>query len=41
MRLKEQGSAFLRGDQHTNQVQVLNALMEDKDSFFDTALVGL
>ena len=25
---------------HTNQVQVLNALMEDKDRFFDTALVG-
>ena len=41
MRLKEQGKVrFFGVTTHTNQVQVLNALMEDKDRFFDTALVG-
>src|SRR5450759_2834243 len=39
--LKEQGKVrFFGVTTHTNQVQVLNALMEDKDRFFDTALVG-
>ena len=39
--LKKQGKVRFCGvTTHTNQVQVLNALMEDKDSFFDTALVG-
>jgi uncharacterized protein len=41
VKLKEQGKVrFLGVTSHTNQVQVLNALMKDKDSFFDTALVG-
>ena len=41
VRLKEQGKVrFFGVTTHTNQVQVLNALMEDKDRFFDTALVG-
>jgi predicted aldo/keto reductase-like oxidoreductase len=41
IRLREQGKVrFFGATTHTNQVQVLNALMEDKDSFFDTALVG-
>jgi len=41
VRLKEQGKVRFCGvTTHTNQVQVLNALMEDKDRFFDTALVG-
>jgi len=41
VRLKEQGKVRFCGvTTHTNQVQVLNALIEDKDRFFDTALVG-
>jgi len=41
VRLRQQGKVrFLGVTTHTNQEQVLNALMEDKDSFFDTALVG-
>ena len=41
VRLKQQGKVrFFGVTTHTNQVQVLNALMEDKDRFFDTALVG-
>jgi hypothetical protein len=41
VRLKEQGKVrFFGVTSHTNQVQVLNALLEDKDNFFDTALVG-
>ena len=41
VRLKEQGKVrFFGVTTHTNQVSVLNALMEDKDHFFDTALVG-
>ncbi len=41
VRLREQGKVrFLGVTSHTNQVQVLNALMEDKDQFFDTALIG-
>lgn len=41
LKLKKQGKVrFLGVTTHTNQVQVLNALMEDKDNFFDTALVG-
>ncbi len=41
VRLREQGKVrFFGVTSHTNQVQVLNALMEDKDRFFDTALVG-
>jgi predicted aldo/keto reductase-like oxidoreductase len=41
VKLKEQGKVrFFGVTTHTNQVQVLNALMEDKDRFFDTALVG-
>lgn len=41
VKLKEQGKVrFFGVTSHTNQVQVLNALMEDKDIFFDTALVG-
>lgn len=40
-RIKEQGKARFCGvTTHTNQVQVLNALVADKDNFFDTALVG-
>lgn len=40
VKLKEQGKArFFGVTSHTNQVQVLNALMEDKDKFFDMALV--
>ncbi len=41
LKLREQGKArFFGVTTHTNQVQVLNALIEDKDAFFDTALVG-
>ncbi|MGD0277972.1 MAG: aldo/keto reductase [Smithella sp.] len=41
VKLKQQGKArFFGVTTHTNQVQVLNALMEDKDKFFDTALVA-
>jgi uncharacterized protein len=41
VRLKEQGKVRFCGvTTHTNQVHVLNALIEDKDHFFDTALVG-
>jgi hypothetical protein len=41
MRLREQGKVrFFGVTTHTNQVQVLNALMEDKAGFFDTALVA-
>jgi len=40
-KIKQQGKArFLGVTTHTGQVKVLNALMEDKDKFFDTALVG-
>jgi len=40
-RLKEQGKVrFFGVTTHTNQAQVLNALLEDKDKFFDTALVA-
>jgi uncharacterized protein len=40
-KLRQQGKVrFFGVTTHTNQVQVLNALMEDKDRFFDTALVG-
>ncbi|PKN71459.1 MAG: hypothetical protein CVU54_00095 [Deltaproteobacteria bacterium HGW-Deltaproteobacteria-12] len=41
VRLREQGKVrFFGVTTHTNQVQVLNALVADKDRFFDTALVG-
>jgi predicted aldo/keto reductase-like oxidoreductase len=41
VRLKEQGKVrFFGVTTHTNQVSVLDALIEDKDHFFDTALVG-
>ncbi|MGV8059265.1 MAG: aldo/keto reductase [Smithellaceae bacterium] len=41
LKLRQQGKArFFGVTTHTNQVQVLNALIEDKDAFFDTALVG-
>jgi uncharacterized protein len=41
VRLREQGKVrFFGVTTHTNQIQVLNALTADKDSFFDTALVG-
>ena len=41
VKIREQGKArFLGVTTHTNQVQVLNALINDKDDFFDTALVG-
>jgi uncharacterized protein len=40
LKLRNQGKVrFFGVTTHTNQVQVLNALMEDKDKFFDTALV--
>ena len=40
-KIKQQGKArFLGVTTHTGQVKVLNALMEDKDKFFDMALVG-
>lgn len=41
VRLKEQGKArFFGVTTHTNQANVLNSLLEDKDDFFDMALVG-
>jgi len=41
VKLKQQGKVrFFGVTTHTNQVQVLNALVEDKDKFFDTALVA-
>jgi uncharacterized protein len=41
IKLREQGKVrFFGVTTHTNQVQVLSALVEDKDNFFDTALVG-
>ena len=41
MKLKEQGKArFFGVTTHTNQAEVVNALADDKDQFFDTALVG-
>ena len=40
VRLKEQGKVrFFGVTSHTNEAEVLNALVDDKDSFFDTALV--
>lgn len=40
-KLKEQGKVRFFGiTTHTNQIEVLNALVADKDRFFDTALVG-
>lgn len=40
VRLKEQGKARFCGvTSHTNEAEVLNALADDKDRFFDTALV--
>jgi len=41
VRLKEQGKVrFFGVTTHKNQPEVLNALVDDKDRFFDTALVG-
>ena len=41
IRLKEQGKVrFFGVTTHTNQAEVLQALVDDKDKFFDTALVG-
>jgi predicted aldo/keto reductase-like oxidoreductase len=41
VKLREQGKVrFFGVTTHTNQVEVLNALVADKDRFFDTALVG-
>ena len=41
LRLKEQGKVrFFGVTTHTNQSDVLNALVEDRDRFFDTALVA-
>lgn len=40
VRLKEQGKVrFFGVTSHTNEAEVLNALVDDKDRFFDTALV--
>ena len=40
VRLKEQGKVrFFGVTSHTNEAEVLNALADDKDRFFDTALV--
>lgn len=40
VRLKEQGKVrFVGVTSHTNEAEVLNALVDDKDRFFDTALV--
>jgi len=41
VKLKEQGKVrFFGVTTHTNQADVLNALVDDRDRFFDTALVG-
>ena len=41
LKLKERGKVrFFGVTSHTNQAEVLRALVEDKDHFFDTALVG-
>ncbi len=41
MKLKEQGKVrFFGVTTHTNQADVLNALVDDSDRFFDMALVG-
>jgi hypothetical protein len=41
LKLKEQGKVrFFGVTTHTNQAEVLNALVDDRDRFFDTALVG-
>lgn len=41
IKLKEQGKVrFFGVTTHTNQVEVINALVDDKDQFFDMALVG-
>jgi len=41
IRLKEQGKVrFFGVTTHTNQADVLNALVDDQDRFFDMALVG-
>jgi aryl-alcohol dehydrogenase-like predicted oxidoreductase len=41
VRLKEQGKVrFFGVTSHTNEAEVLNALADDKDRFFDTALVS-
>ena len=41
IKLKEQGKVrFFGVTTHTNQADVLNALVEDQDRFFDIALVG-
>jgi predicted aldo/keto reductase-like oxidoreductase len=40
VRLKEQGKVrFFGVTSHTNEAEVLNAIVDDKDRFFDTALV--
>jgi hypothetical protein len=40
VRMKEQGKVrFFGVTSHTNEAEVLNALVDDKDRFFDTALV--
>jgi len=41
VKLKEQGKVrFFGVTTHTNQAEVVNALVDDKDRFFDVALVG-
>jgi len=41
IRLKEQGKVrFFGVSTHTNQIEVLNALVDDRDRFFDMAQVG-
>ena len=41
VKLREQGKVrFFGVTTHTNQAEVVNALVDDKDRFFDTALVG-
>jgi predicted aldo/keto reductase-like oxidoreductase len=41
VKLKEQGKVrFFGVSTHANQVEVLNALVDDRDQFFDMALVG-
>lgn len=41
VRLKEQGKVrFFGVSTHTNQIETLNALVEDRDRFFDMAQVG-
>jgi uncharacterized protein len=41
IKLKEQGKVrFFGVTTHTNQAEVVNALVDDKDRFFDVALVG-